>query len=229
MRYKASRVHIHHVQWIPAEQVYPGAAKNHQQRRSNLRSQVRQEIATRLRKWWVNYCILFINTTLEQITKAPNARMEYKYYFRNVVQRYSVILEGWPDEIRLEDFSKASVPYAGLEELLRKLKSGDICWKRLTPAELEEHEQQRDAQIASGEVVRPVPRRRRSDCGKKRKHWQQSPENHGGDTDEEGQSAVKRRMKTRRTAAGHQHVLSSGSEDSANKSPDDASFSSEDD
>jgi hypothetical protein len=118
-----------------------------------------------------------------KLQNKPNARMEYKYYFRNVVQHYLVTLEGWPEQIDLNNFNDGSLPYTAMEKLLQKLRSGDIHWKRLTLAALEELEHQRDAQISHGDLEPPAPRRRRSDYRKKRKHQRQSHNNDNDDDD----------------------------------------------
>ena len=95
--------------------------------------------------------------------------MHWKQYWRNIVQRYLVKIEGWPDTMSIEKFSVASCPIDDLRGLLRKWLSGDIYWKVLSPAELEDLQQERELLINEGKVQGLVPRRRRSDVGKKRK------------------------------------------------------------
>jgi hypothetical protein len=94
--------------------------------------------------------------------------MEWKYYWRNVVKRYHVMIEGWPDKIPFRNLSDASSPLPDLENLLRKWRNGKIYWKKLTENEINALDLERNAQIENGELDAPVPRRRRSDYGKKR-------------------------------------------------------------
>jgi len=83
--------------------------------------------------------------------------MEWKLYFRNVIKRYSVIIEGWPSEIEFVNLSNSSSSMDNLEKLLRKWKQGNTYWKKLTRAELEKLEEERDAQIEDGGIQAPAP------------------------------------------------------------------------
>jgi hypothetical protein len=111
--------------------------------------------------------------------------MEWKYYWRNIVKRYSVIIEGWPHHIPFKNFSEVSNTYADLELLLCKWRSGEIRWKILTVAELEKEESKRNAGLENGELHEPTPRCQQSDCGKKRKR-PSDQQAHNGDTPEQG-------------------------------------------
>jgi hypothetical protein len=114
---------------------------------------------------------------LELITDDESVRMEWKHYWRNIVKRYQVIIEGWPDNIPFRNLSDTSSPVSDLEDLLRRWRSGSTYWKKLTAREVQALDQERDKQISNGEVDVPVPRRRRSDYGKKRPRTKQSDEN----------------------------------------------------
>ncbi|RDB19669.1 hypothetical protein Hypma_013284 [Hypsizygus marmoreus] len=129
-----------------------GAAKNHQQRVSALRGEIRQEI----------------NEKLRAVTGDPSARMEWKHYWRNVVKRYHVIIEDWPTTIPFRNLSEASSSLTELESLLRKWNCDKVYWKTLTESELAALDSTRDRRIEDGEIEAPAPRRRRSDFGKKR-------------------------------------------------------------
>jgi hypothetical protein len=61
-----------------------------------------------------------------------DARMEYKHYWRNVVMRYHVVLEGWPDDIPFRNLSETSSPLDSLEKLLQRLQHKKTYWKKLT-------------------------------------------------------------------------------------------------
>jgi hypothetical protein len=110
--------------------------------------------------------------------------MEWKLYFRNVVKRYRVVIEGWPPEIDFVNLSNVSSSTDTLERLLRKWKQGITYWKKLTLQELELLEDERDAQIENGETTAPAPRRRRSDKGRKRTRHA-SGHNSGQDDDDD--------------------------------------------
>jgi hypothetical protein len=102
------------------------------------------------------------------ITGDMTARMEWKHYWRNVVQRYKVVIEGWPENIPFCNLSDGSGLLTDLETLRRKWCCGTTYWKQIAEHELGEMGRDRDAQIERGEVAAPAPRRRRSDYGKKR-------------------------------------------------------------
>jgi hypothetical protein len=103
-----------------------------------------------------------------EVTGDENARMEWKHYWRNIVRRYQVMIEGWPETIPFRNLSETSNSLANLETLLRKWQCGKTYWKKLTAAELKELDHERDEQIERGEVETHGPRRRRSDFGTKR-------------------------------------------------------------
>jgi hypothetical protein len=96
--------------------------------------------------------------------------MEWKQYWRNVVKRYQVIIEGWPADIPFCNLSETSSALPDLEKLLRKWRCGKIYWRKLSGAELDRLDLERDTQIENGEIAAPAPRRRCSDYGKKRPH-----------------------------------------------------------
>ena len=112
----------------------------------------------------------------ETVTGDESARMEWKHYWRNVVKRYQVIIEGWPDNIPFRNLSDVSNSLSDLEDLLRRWRCGTTYWKKLTARELQTLDLERDTQITNGEVDAPAPRRRRSDYGKKRPRTKPSSE-----------------------------------------------------
>ncbi|EGO28144.1 hypothetical protein SERLADRAFT_433994 [Serpula lacrymans var. lacrymans S7.9] len=72
-------------------QLLIGAAQNHQQQISQVWAQIHK----------------LINDKLKDITDDPNAKMQWVLYWQNIVQRYQVIIEGWPSDIPFENLSKA--------------------------------------------------------------------------------------------------------------------------
>ena len=93
--------------------------------------------------------------------------MQWAYYWRNVVRRYQVCIEGWPEKYPFKNLSEFSISITDLEDILRQLRVGRIYWRKLTDEEFNALDAQREADIVAGNVKEPA-RRRRSDYGKKR-------------------------------------------------------------
>ncbi|KAI5980855.1 hypothetical protein EDD15DRAFT_2133692, partial [Pisolithus albus] len=127
------------------------ATANYQQCISQVRSTIRE----------------VINAKLREITGEPNAKMQWAHYFRNVVTRYLVAIEGWPGRIPFANLSTVSSALPDLEMLLRMWESGSTFWKSLNNEEYEALCRERDAKLNSGELVERT-RRTRSDKGTKR-------------------------------------------------------------
>ncbi|KAI6100913.1 hypothetical protein EDD16DRAFT_1463800, partial [Pisolithus croceorrhizus] len=127
-----------------------GAAENHQQCISNVRAALRN----------------IINCQLREVTGDPKAKMQWAQYFQNVVARYHVAIEGWPDTVVFANLSSASSSLSQLEVLLQKWEMGSTHWKKLSDDEFRELQQARNEQLESGEI-QAHSRRTRSDKGKK--------------------------------------------------------------
>ena len=95
--------------------------------------------------------------------------MQWAQYHCNVVHRYQVAIDGWPEDIPFANLSDVSSSLPQLELLLQRWKSGAIHWKTLSDEEVEELQEKRDRLIENGEVEART-RHTRSDKGKKRKH-----------------------------------------------------------
>jgi hypothetical protein len=106
---------------------------------------------------------------LEEITEDPKAKMQWKLYWRNVVQRYRVMVEGWPAKYPFKNLSDVTSSLVDLEDLLRKWQCGAIHWRKLSEVEFTQMNLHRDQNIENGTIVDPAIRRRRSDCGQKRR------------------------------------------------------------
>ncbi|KAG1768106.1 hypothetical protein EV702DRAFT_1050123 [Suillus placidus] len=135
-----------------------GAAKNHQDRCSKLRSAIRH----------------IINQKLQAITGNPKATMQWADYWCNIVQRYNIICEGWPSTVPFKNLSEASSALPELKMLLDKWQSGSIEWRHLEEAEYEQLLQERLEKIESGEIIERTCRQR-SDKGKKRARTSDDP------------------------------------------------------
>src|SRR6266581_6350793 len=112
--------------------------------------------------------------------------MEWKHYWRNVVKRHMVIIEGWPVNIPFHNLSEASNSLTELEMLLRKWHCGKVYWREITETEFQDLDHDWDNQIESGELEGPTPRRHCSDRGKKCLHMS----NAGGSQKKSGRMAV---------------------------------------
>ncbi|KAG2114527.1 hypothetical protein DEU56DRAFT_748933 [Suillus clintonianus] len=134
-----------------AVQGMKGAAKNHQKRCSDVRAAIRHEI----------------QKGLVAITKDENAKMHWANYFRNVIQRYKVVIEGWPANIPFVNLSQASSALPDLEMIRRKWESRAICWREIDDEEFQQLLEERNEKLESGEIT-DHRRRTRSDKGKKR-------------------------------------------------------------
>ncbi|KAG2155233.1 uncharacterized protein EDB93DRAFT_1101806 [Suillus bovinus] len=110
---------------------------------------------------------------LEAITHDPKARMHWAHYWWNIVQRYLVVIEGWPENIPFVNLSTVSSTLPDLEMLLDKWETGEIHWKHLDKDKYEKLRQERHEKVSSGKVIEKR-RQTRSDKGKK--HDQ--PSNH---------------------------------------------------
>ncbi|KAI6002901.1 hypothetical protein EDD15DRAFT_2157242 [Pisolithus albus] len=134
-----------------AVQGIKGAAENHRQRVSNVRAAIRN----------------IINSQLRDVTGDPKAKMQWVQYFRNVVARYHVIIDGWPESVPFANLSSLSSSLPRLEVLLRKWEMGTTYWRALSDEEFEQLRQKRSEELESG-GIEECSRRTRSDKGKKR-------------------------------------------------------------
>ena len=100
--------------------------------------------------------------------------MEWKHYWQNVVKRYQVIIEGWPDNIPFQNLSDISNSLSDVEDLLRRWHCGTTYWKKLTARELQTLDLEHNTQITNGEVDAPAPCCHHSDYGKKCSQTKQS-------------------------------------------------------
>ncbi|KAG2126224.1 hypothetical protein DEU56DRAFT_758971 [Suillus clintonianus] len=129
-----------------------GAAKNHKDRVSDVRSAIRE----------------IINSGLRKITGEPHANMQWTHYFRNIVRRYQVTIVGWPDNIPFVNLSKVSSALPELERLFHLWDTRITFWKTLTDEEFAKICQEHNEKLKSGEIE-DIHRRTRSDKGTKRK------------------------------------------------------------
>jgi hypothetical protein len=123
-----------------------------------------------LRKYILLSCSQQFNSfpSIEEVTGEPHAKMQWLHYFRNVIQRYQVVVEGWPASIPFTNLSKVSSALPQLEMLLCKWQSGATYWRSIDDDEFKQLRQEHDEKLESGEIS-DHQRRTRSDKGKKHK------------------------------------------------------------
>jgi hypothetical protein len=101
--------------------------------------------------------------------KKPNAVMNYVNYKSEVVIRYAVILEEWPEGVKFTCPSKLGNNLSVLNCLKDAVISGTCRFHPLTTAEHCSYQDEYKEQVDSGELVVPS-RKTRKDRGKKRTH-----------------------------------------------------------
>lgn len=92
--------------------------------------------------------------------------MHLANYWWSVVQRYLVVIEGWPDNIPFINLSNVSSALPDLQMLLDKWEVGEIYWRHLEESEYKKLHQERREKVSNGKVVDKC-RQTRSDKGKK--------------------------------------------------------------
>ena len=78
------------------------------------------------------------------ITGDEVATMHWPTYWKDVVARYHVIIEGWPEDVPFRNLSDVS-NLGKLEQLLRGWQSGTIRFRRISDAEFALLNAQREA------------------------------------------------------------------------------------
>ena len=92
--------------------------------------------------------------------------MKWKNFWRDVVSKYRVVVDGWPENIQFGNLSDVVTSLADLETLLRKWRSGAIHFRSIGDDEFKQMLDKRDEQIENGEIDEP-PCKARSDKGRK--------------------------------------------------------------
>lgn len=94
--------------------------------------------------------------------------MKWTGYEEDIVQEYGVYISDWPNNIPFVNLSIASSGKPTLVKLLNFWQDGKTAWRTLTVPQKRERKRKLAAMRASGEKATPVPRKERSDKGKKR-------------------------------------------------------------
>ncbi|KAG2112532.1 uncharacterized protein F5147DRAFT_744449 [Suillus discolor] len=135
-----------------AVQGMKGSAKNHQKHVSDKRAEIRDTI----------------NRKLQECTGEPGAKMQWVHYFRNIVQWYQVVVEGWPDKIPFTNLSQVLSALPDLQMLCNRWDQGMTFWRSLSDKEFEKLRLERKEKLESGEII-DRRCRTRSDKGTKRR------------------------------------------------------------
>ena len=86
---------------------------------------------------WHQLSLTALSGFVGQITKDPSASMRWPSYWKDIVTKYHVIVEGWPhDEVPFRNLSDVS-NLQKLELLLRGWQAGDIYFRQLADGEFE--------------------------------------------------------------------------------------------
>ncbi|EPS95022.1 hypothetical protein FOMPIDRAFT_37516, partial [Fomitopsis schrenkii] len=129
-----------------------------------------------------------INDSLAEITKSKKVQMSYKNFERDIVVEYGINIVGWSHPT-WKDPSKLSTSLPALQTLLDALNSGACHFVRLSKPEHAKRKAAHEAKVKSGEIV---PRKIRSDAGRKRQKRKKTSRD-AESSDEENRPARKRR------------------------------------
>ena len=83
--------------------------------------------------------------------------MKWKFYWRDIVSKYLVMLEGWPSNIPMANLSEVATSFPILEQLQHLWNTGEMRFRQLTEDEFQELDEARNRKIANGEVNLPLP------------------------------------------------------------------------
>ncbi|KAG2125861.1 hypothetical protein BD769DRAFT_1321090, partial [Suillus cothurnatus] len=106
-----------------AVQGMKGSVKNHQKHVSDKCAEIRDIINQKLHKFF-----LFAFTTFNLLISL----IEELHYICNIVQRYQVVVEGWPDQIPFTNLSQVLSALLDLQMLCNRWDDGMTCWKSLS-------------------------------------------------------------------------------------------------
>jgi len=87
---------------------------------------------------------------LREITHDDVATMHWPTYWKDIVARYHVVIQGWPQDVPFRNLSDVS-NLGKLEQLLRGWQNGDIYFRRISDAEFAALSAERAAREESGE------------------------------------------------------------------------------
>jgi hypothetical protein len=154
--------------------------------------------------------LFVVNFCTEKVTKYKKVAMNYVNYDVAIVERYKIILKGWPPTVRFCNPSEIGT-VDDIRTLRNALKNGECIWVAMSNREHKEHGEMLKQRQEAGDVV--VKKRKiRSDKGKKRAR--DEVENESGP-----ESDVAEPRKKKKTTESHSRLRSRMSRGSKTKLP----------
>ena len=101
------------------------------------------------------------------ITGKKGIAMNYRNYQTAIICAWGVKLVGWPNGVQFVNPSHLGT-VADLRRIRDALRDKSCYWKALTASESKAHKEELQARAAAGDAIQ-VPRKQRSDFGRKRK------------------------------------------------------------
>ncbi|KAI0684900.1 hypothetical protein BC835DRAFT_1421837 [Cytidiella melzeri] len=106
-----------------------------------------------------------ISALLVEITGNKNVKMNYVSFEEAIVERFHIILEGWPSGIAFTNLSELSNTLPPLQSVVDALTSGTCKFVCISEAQVQARREWIAADIASGKKVPCKPRKQRKDAG----------------------------------------------------------------
>ncbi|KAI0687956.1 hypothetical protein BC835DRAFT_1419558 [Cytidiella melzeri] len=106
-----------------------------------------------------------ISALLVEITGNENVKMNYVSFEEAIVERFHIILEGWPSGIAFTNPSELSDTLPPLQSVVDALTSGMCKFVRISEAQVQARRERIAADIASGKKAPRKPRKQRKDAG----------------------------------------------------------------
>lgn len=117
------------------------------------------------------------------ITGAPKAKMNYVQYEAQIVQRYKVVIKGWPLDKFANPTAIGSIPK--LSKPRDALVDGSCCWERISDGDAKKRLEDWEK---AGDVVHAA-QKQRSDAGYKCKHPADDEPGHADTSNEDSDAA----------------------------------------
>ncbi|KAK7016039.1 hypothetical protein R3P38DRAFT_2542991 [Favolaschia claudopus] len=105
---------------------------------------------------------------LVDVSKVSDARLAWKWFEEDVVQRYGVVLEGWTTE-RIMDPSLLSTSVTVIRKLLDAVKTGECAFRKLSREEAADRLKKWEEEVSAGKVI-AKHRAPRCDAGQRGKN-----------------------------------------------------------
>ncbi|KAJ7860596.1 hypothetical protein B0H14DRAFT_3446004 [Mycena olivaceomarginata] len=122
-----------------------------------------------------------LGKNLVDVSKVSEARLGWKWWEEDVVQRYGVVLNGWTAGDKITDPSNLSTSQTVIRTPLEAVRAGECAFRKLGPVEAAERKAKWEEDVAAGRVV-AKHRAPRCDAGLPRKRtWAEDEEEEEND------------------------------------------------